>query len=241
MATVLAASVLLFSLPLLAASRVGCPAFGLAVARPRPPVSALTSITMVAGKVEEVSEDEIDELVRREVEACFAGLETALANGDEKAALSLIESQGKQVMGNVLAQLEDDGQLLSSSLSKRIEELAKDEKVELLKRYDEQLAGLQQDMAADRQTIRAEMEQLQRLNDEYKSLQKGGGISLNRDKIAGGLAFVVGLTAAGSAANEGLKMAFGVGGEPLTVVLNLGLGAAGIGYYFVRTSKGKAQ
>jgi len=224
------------SVPLLAGTRLGSPAMLSAVARPRPPVAALA---MVADHVEDISEEAIDELVRQEVEACFAGLETALANGDEKAALALIESQGRQVMGNVLAQLEDDGKLLSSSLSKRIEELATNEKVELLKRYDEQLAGLQEDMAADRETIRAEMQQLERLNQEYQSLQAGGGVNLNRDKIAGGLAFVVGLTAAGSAANEALKMAVGVGGEPLTIITNVALGAAGIGYYYVRTSKPK--
>jgi hypothetical protein len=94
-------------------------------------------------------------------------------------------------------------------------------------------------MAADRETIRAEMQQLERLNQEYQSLQAGGGVNLNRDKIAGGLAFVVGLTAAGSAANEALKMAVGVGGEPLTIITNVALGAAGIGYYYVRTSKPK--
>jgi hypothetical protein len=132
------------SVPLLAGTRLGSPAMLSAVARPRPPVAALA---MVADHVEDISEEAIDELVRQEVEACFAGLETALANGDEKAALALIESQGRQVMGNVLAQLEDDGKLLSSSLSKRIEELATNEKVELLKRYDEQCARAFHDLA----------------------------------------------------------------------------------------------
>ena len=99
------------------------------------------------------------------------------------------------------------------------------------------LAGLQETMAADRATIREEMEALEQLNKEYLDLQKGG-VSLNRDKIAGGLAFIVGLTAAGSALNEAAKMAFSSGGgDPLLIGLNLVLGGVGIGYYFVRTKK----
>ena len=80
----------------------------------------------------------IDDLVRKEVEACFAGMEDALASGDEQAALSLIETQGKQVLSNVLTQLEDDGKLLSSSLSSKIEAAASEQRVEMLKKYDQE-------------------------------------------------------------------------------------------------------
>jgi len=91
-------------------------------------------------------------------------------------------------------------------------------------------------MAADRATIRDEMAALQQLEQEYQELQSGG-VSLNRDRIAGGLAFIVGLTSLGSALNEMLKIAFGIEADVLAIGLNLALGAAGIGYYFVRTSK----
>ena len=33
---------------------------------------------------------------------------------------------------------------------------------------------------------------------------------------------------------QALRLALGSGGEGLTLVLNAGLGAAGVGYYFVR-------
>jgi hypothetical protein len=181
---------------------------------------------------EGLDEAALDALVRKEVEACFAGLEDALATGDEKAALSLIQSQGKQVLGNVLTQLEEEGKLVSEQITKKVEAMATDQRTEVLKKYDEQLEGLQKTMAADRQTIREEMQALEKLNEEYKALQKP---SFNKDKIIGGLAFVVGLTYVGSAINEALKIILGAGGDPLAIGLNGALGAAGIGYYFYRT------
>ena len=89
---------------------------------------------------DEIDEAAIDALVRREVEAAFAGLEEALNSGDEKAALALIQSQGKEVLGNVLSQLEDDGQLLSSTIATRIEELTTTSKADVMRRYDNECA-----------------------------------------------------------------------------------------------------
>lgn len=62
-----------------------------------------------------------------------------------------------------------------------------------------------------------------------------GGLSLNKNKIVAGLSFLVGLTAVSSVVNEGLKIALNADGDPVTLALNAGLGAAGIGYYFVRS------
>lgn len=90
-------------------------------------------------------------------------------------------------------------------------------------------------MATDRATIQQERVALEKLEREYRELAQGGLGGINRDKLVGGLAFVVGLVGAGAAANEGLKIALGAGGDGLTVALNAGLAAAGIGYYFVRT------
>mgnify|MGYP004359681119 CR=1 FL=1 len=77
------------------------------------------------------------------------------------------------------------------------------------------------------------MAALEQLNKEYQELQGLGG--LNRDKIVGGLAFVVGLVGLSAAVNEALKIALGAGGDGLTVGLNTMLAVAGIGYYKVRT------
>lgn len=92
-------------------------------------------------------------------------------------------------------------------------------------------------MAADRATIRREMAALEQLEEEYSSLKGLGGLAANRDKLVGGLAFVVGLVGLSAAANEALKLALGAGGDGLTVGLNAALAAAGIGYYKVRTGR----
>jgi len=194
-------------------------------------------VMMEEEETAQVNEDELEELVRKEVEACFAGLETALATGDEEAALALIQTQGKQVLNNVLEQLDSEGKLLSNTLSERLEELASTQRVDMLKKFDEELAGLQQTMAEDRETIRQEMQALEQLNEDYKALQSGGGISFNRDKIVASISFVAGISGLGAAINEALKIALGAGGDATTIVLNLGLGAGGIGYYFVRNAQ----
>ena len=106
------------------------------------PAVARPAVRMVAPAEEAPPADDVDAaldaLVRAEVEACFAGMEEALASGDEQKALALIQTQGKQVLSNVLSQLEDEGQLLSSQLSSRVEELATDQRTEMLKKYDAQ-------------------------------------------------------------------------------------------------------
>ena len=63
---------------------------------------------------------------------------------------------------------------------------------------------------------------------------QSGGVSLNRDKIVPGLSLLVGIAALGSAANQGLGLVAGLGGDALTLVLNAGLGLAGLGYYLYR-------
>ena len=94
-------------------------------------------MSMEAAVEDPLDEAALEALVRREVEAAFAGMETTLASGDEQAALALIQSQGDEVMNSVLSELEDNGQLLSSKLSARVEELARSKQTEMLKKYDE--------------------------------------------------------------------------------------------------------
>jgi len=108
---------------------------------PRAAISA-EEAPAAAGAADADADAELDALVRREVEAAFAGMEEALASGDEKKALSLIQTQGKEVLGNVLSQLESEGKLLSSELEARLETLASDQKVEMLKKYDEEYAPI---------------------------------------------------------------------------------------------------
>jgi len=181
------------------------------------------------------AEIDLDALVRQEVEAAFAGLEETLASGDEQEALALIQSQGKEVLENVLQKLEDDGQLLSANLATRVEALAKETRVQILKDYDERLGTLQVSMADQRATLRDEMVQLEALNKEYKALTTGGGGGVfNRDRIVSSMALLVGLVGVGAALNEGLRIALTGTGDPLTIGLNLALGGAGVGYHLVR-------
>ena len=104
---------------------------------------------------DEIDEAAIDALVRREVEAAFAGLEEALNSGDEQAALALIQSQGKEVLNNVLEQLEDDGQLLSSTIASRIEELTTSSRTEMMQRYDDECARTPAHRPLIRRVLRA--------------------------------------------------------------------------------------
>ena len=95
-------------------------------------------------------------------------------------------------------------------------------------------------MQADRATIREEMVALEKLNADYRELQKFGGLIPNKDRIVAGLSLLVGLTGISSAINEALKMVVTEsGGEPLTIGLNAVLGVAGVGYYFVRKGSSK--
>ena len=105
----------------------------------------------------------------------------------------------------------------------------------LLERYSQEIDETRQKMDAERLSIRAEVERLEELNKELQSLQGVGGLSLNKDKIVGGLAFLVGLTGIGAAINEGLKFGFGLASaDVFALVANLLLGAAGMYVYFTR-------
>jgi len=179
---------------------------------------------------------EMDELIRTEVEAAFAGLEASFEAGDEES-IKLIEQKGQEVMQSVLDKLEADGELLSSSLTKQIEALSMTKQKALLEEWDESTAKIKSDMLAQRVTIREEMDKLSALNDDYKQL-KGGAGGFNRDTIVGGISFLVGLTYVSAALNEVLKVVLGGGndGSLATVALNGALGAVGVGYYFYRKS-----
>ena len=142
--------------------------------RPHQQRASLAAIAASEPAADPLGDEALDALVRAEVEAAFAGLEASLASGDEAAALAIIQTQGKEVLGNVLQKLENDGQLLSATISDRIEALAGDQSTELLKRYDEKLSGIQASMNSERVNIRTEIEQLEQLNREYQDLQVRG-------------------------------------------------------------------
>lgn len=220
-------------------------------------------------------EEELDELVRKEIEAAFAGLEEKFAKGEDEEAIEIIRTQGKTILGNVLEKLEEDGQLLSSQLAGRIEELASKQSTDLLERYEGEIDATRARMDAERINIRSEVERLEALNKELQELQVrpawlwrgprsrrtlrrpdalsfpcaelrvrfalndcsqgGGGLSLNRNKLVGGAAFLVGLTGVGAAINEALKFAFSTGsGDAATLGANLLLGIAGLYIYFTK-------
>jgi len=183
---------------------------------------------------------DFDELVRQEVQAAFAGLEESLSSGDDEKALEQIRTQGKTVLANVLKRMEDEGQLLSATLSTQLEELASEQTSALLERYEEGIAAQQAEVAAELLKLRAEMENLEALNKEYQDLVKGGGGMSSKDKIISAIALIAGVTYLGAAITESLKIVLDSGGDPLTAGLNGALGVVGVGYHFQRESKSKA-
>ena len=208
-----------------------------------PPSSVVARVSMVVAEAgSDVAADSndsaMDELIRQEIEAAFAGLEESLADGDDEKAIALIQEQGKTVLGKVLARMEEEGSLLSASLSSQVEELAATQTTEMLKRYEEKIGGLQAEMANERMKLRSELENLQTLNKEYEELMAGGGGSgFSKDKLVQGAAFLVGLSGVGAAVNELLKLALGAGGDLGTLGANSILGLVGVGYYAYRKNK----
>ena len=102
----------------------------------------------------------LDALVRKEIEAAFAGMEEKFASGDDDAALKIMQDESKTVLNNVFAKLEADGQLLSSNLASRIEDLAADRSTELLAKYEDEIKSISSNLNAERANIRSEMEQV---------------------------------------------------------------------------------
>lgn len=177
------------------------------------------------------SDDDLDAMIRREVEAAFAGLEDSLAAEGEEG-VALIQSQTKLIMDNVLQKFDQDQMQLSSALDEKVQALAAKKRVELMKKYDARLGEMQQAMVSDRENLRTEMAKLESLQTELKELQSGGGI--NRDKVVSGIALLVGLTGVGAALNEVLKFILGAGGDVGALGLNTLLGVAGIFYHLQR-------
>lgn len=156
-------------------------------------------VTRMMAEEKTLDDAELDALVRKEIEAAFAGMEEKFATGDDDAALQILQEQGKTVLANVFAKLESDGQLLSSNLASQYEDIAADRSTELLRKYEDEIKSISSNLNAERANIRNEMEQLESLNRELKELQSGGGGGFNRNTIVGGAAFLVGLTGIGAA------------------------------------------
>lgn len=178
-------------------------------------------------------DDAMDELIRQEIEAAFADLATFDGSDDE--AIELIRSQGKTVFSKVLARMEEEGTLLSATLSKRVENLASEQTAEMLERYEARISEVRVENERARQALREELNNLQALSDEYDELVASGpGSGFSRDGFVSGAAFLVGLSGVGAACNEGLQMLLGVGGDGATLAANAVLGLGGVGYYFQR-------
>ena len=134
--------------------------FGYSVVPPR-----LGHLRRSPAVIRMMAEDTIDDaaldaLVRKEIEAAFAGMEEKFASGDDDAALKIMQDESKTVLNNVFAKLEADGQLLSSNLASRIEDLAADRSTELLAKYEDEIKSISSNLNAERANIRSEMEQV---------------------------------------------------------------------------------
>ena len=193
-------------------------------------------MVMAESQAADVEDDKFDAMIREEIEKAFEGLEESIARGDEDQAIDLIQSQGKEVLANVLSRMEEDGTLLSASLAERVERLAGDQTQALLGRYDAEAEAIAQEMDAARTSLRTEVDNLESLNRQYQELlgSKSSSGGFNKDSIVAGIAFLAGLAYGGAAVQDALKLALGLGGDPFQVVICGILGAGGIGYYVYR-------
>ena len=145
--------------------------FGPAV-RPRglrpAPATALRSATHISCSVPESPDAAIDELIRREVETAFAELDArnGLTEEEEGELDAIIEAKGDLVLRNVLDKLESDGDQLAASLQRQVTSYTKERQVEMLRKFDEDAAKVQLEMAADREAMRAEVTKLSTLQSE---------------------------------------------------------------------------
>jgi len=175
----------------------------------------------------------LDELIRREVEAAFAGIDLE----SEGELDQLIAEKGDAVMRSVLNKLESDGEQLAATLEDQVAAYTKEQQLAMLRKFDEDAAVVQAEMQADRQMIRGDLTSLVNLQKELDQLQGGKGGGLNRNSVVGGISFIAGLLYLGNAVNEGLRLAFGDDGSVGTFALNSGLALLGIGYYFYKKSQ----
>ena len=217
-------------------SPVGTAAQAMAAASRMRPVMVMAESESQAADIED---DKFDAMIREEIEKAFAGLEESLTRGGDDEAIVLIQSQGKEVLANVLSRMEEDGTLLSASIADRVEQLAGDQTQALLERYEAKTAAIAQEMNAARTSLRNEVDNLEMLNRQYQELlgSKSSGGGFNKDSIVAGIAFLAGLAYGGAAVQDALKLALGMGGDPFQVVICGALGAGGIGYYVYRKQK----
>ena len=68
----------------------------------------------------ENSDAALDEMIRREVEAAFKGMEVDFSGNDERELDELIAEKGDAVMRTVLSKLESDGEQLAAALEEQV-------------------------------------------------------------------------------------------------------------------------
>ena len=81
----------------------------------------------------------LDELIRREVEAAFAGIDLE----SEGELDQLIAEKGDAVMRSVLNKLESDGEQLAATLEDQVAAYTKEQQLAMLRKFDEDAAGVQ--------------------------------------------------------------------------------------------------
>ena len=175
----------------------------------------------------------LDELIRREVAAAFEGIDLE----SEGELDQLIADKGDAVMRSVLSKLDSDGEQLAATLEEQVAAYTREQRLEMLKKFDEDAAKVQAEMNADRQMIRGDLTRLVSLQKELDQLQGEAGGKLTKNSIVGGISFIAGLLYLGNAVNEGLRLMFGDDGSVGNFALNAGLALLGIGYYFFKKSQ----
>ena len=124
-----------------------------------------------------------------------------------------------------------------ATLEEQVAAYTREQRLEMLKKFDEDAAKVQAEMNADRQMIRGDLTRLVSLQKELDQLQGEAGGKLTKNSIVGGISFIAGLLYLGNAVNEGLRLMFGDDGSVGNFAVNAGLALLGIGYYFFKKSQ----
>ena len=85
-----------------------------------PQLRLMRSGLWTACSAPESSDAALDELIRREVEAAFKGLDVELDESETRGLDQLIAEKGDAVMKTVLAKLESDGEQLAAALEEQV-------------------------------------------------------------------------------------------------------------------------
>eukprot|EP00967_Tisochrysis_lutea_P141141 scaffold258911_cov33-Tisochrysis_lutea.AAC.1 len=175
------------------------------------------------------SDDQLDALLKRELEAAFQGISRKVElDAAEEAQFKLIEEETQRVLAAVLDDLDTDGASLRTRLERKAAKMAEAETKRLMARADKTSAAVEGTIAATRATVLEEMTTLKNLKEEYDQIQSERA-SRRKSGLFGIAAFVAGLAYLSAGLNDLLRVVTGSSGQDLLPqgIAELGLGVVG--------------